>query len=291
MNLCDIRDIKALLSRHGFHFSKSMGQNFLIEEWVPRDIAQASGADRDHAVLEIGPGIGPLTRQLCRRAAKVTAVELDKSLYPVLAETMAEEDNFTLVPGDIMKLNIPELVDEHFAGLPAIVCANLPYNITTPVLTALVEAKRFESITVMIQKEVALRIAAKPGTGDYGAFSLFMQYHTEPEVLFDVPPDCFLPAPKVTSAVLRCRVRKSPAVSPECGEEFFFRTVRAAFAQRRKTLLNSLSSVFGSQLGKETLSAVIAECGFEPTVRGERLGLEEFAHLADALYRKLQKSH
>ena len=287
MNLCDIRDIKALLARHGFHFSKSMGQNFLIEEWVPRDIAESSGADQDHAVLEIGPGIGPLTRQLCRRAAKVTAVELDKTLYPVLAETMAEENNFTLVPGDIMKLDIAALVDEHFAGFTPLVCANLPYNITTPVLTALVEAKRFEAITVMIQKEVALRIAAKPGSSDYGAFSLFMQYHTEPEVLFDVPPDCFLPAPKVTSAVLRCRVRKEPAVSPACGEEFFFRTIRAAFAQRRKTLLNSLSSVFDGQLSKDEIAAVIAACGFEPTVRGERLGLNEFSVLADELYKAL----
>ena len=287
MNLCDIRDIKSLLGRHGFHFSKSMGQNFLIEEWVPRDIAEASGADKDHAVLEIGPGIGPLTQQLCRRAAKVTAVELDKALYPVLAETMGAEDNFTLVPGDIMKLDIPALVDEHFEGLTPLVCANLPYNITTPVLTALVEAKRFEAITVMIQKEVVLRIAAKPGTGDYGAFSLFMQYHTEPEVLFDVPPECFLPAPKVTSAVLRCRVRKAPPVSPDCGEDFFFRTVRAAFAQRRKTLLNSLSSVFGGQLSKDTIAAIIADCGFGPTVRGERLGLEEFAALADGLYKAM----
>ncbi len=287
MNLCDIRDIKALLGRHGFHFSKSMGQNFLIEEWVPRDIAEASGADASHAVLEIGPGIGPLTQQLCRLAAKVTAVELDKALYPVLAETMAGEENFTLVPGDIMKLDIPALVDEQFVGLTPLVCANLPYNITTPVLTALVEAKRFEAITVMIQKEVALRIAAKPGTGDYGAFSLFMQYHTEPEVLFDVAPSCFLPAPKVTSAVLRCRVRKEPAVSPNCGEEFFFRTVRAAFGQRRKTLLNSLSSVFGGQLSKDALAQVIARCGFEATVRGERLGLAEFATLADELYQAL----
>ena len=291
MNLCDIREIKALLGRHGFHFSKSMGQNFLIEEWVPRDIAEASGADKEHAVLEIGPGIGPLTQQLCRRAVRVTAVELDKALYPVLAETMAEEDNFTLVPGDIMKLDIPALVDEHFEGLTPLVCANLPYNITTPVLTALVEAKRFEAITVMIQKEVALRIAAKPGTGDYGAFSLFMQYHTEPEVLFDVPPDCFLPAPKVTSAVLRCRVRKSPPVSPDCGEEFFFRTVRAAFAQRRKTLLNSLSSVFGGQLSKDTIANIINECGFEPTVRGERLGLNEFSALADGLYKAMHYSN
>ena len=186
-----------------------------------------------------------------------------------------------------MKIDIPALVDEQFGDFTPLVCANLPYNITTPVLTALVEAKRFEAITVMIQKEVALRIAAKPGTGDYGAFSLFMQYHTEPEVLFDVPPECFLPAPKVTSAVLRCRVRKTPAVAPQCGEEFFFRTVRAAFAQRRKTLLNSLSSVFGGQLSKEEIAGVIDACGFEATVRGERLGLEEFAALADGLYQAL----
>ena len=284
MDLCDIREIKALLGRHGFHFSKSMGQNFLIEEWVPRDIAEASGATKDHGVLEIGPGIGPLTSQLCHLAGKVAAVELDKALYPVLAETMGWADNFTLIPGDIMKLDIPALVDEHLADLRPLVCANLPYNITTPVLTALVEARRFEAITVMIQKEVALRIAAKPGTGDYGAFSVYMQYYTEPEVLFDVPPTCFLPAPKVTSAVLHCRVREQPAVNPACGEDFFFRTVRAAFAQRRKTLINSLSSVFGGQLGKDTLTEIIARCGFAPDVRGERLGLEEFAALADGLY-------
>ena len=284
MDLCDIRDIKALLGRHGFHFSKSMGQNFLIEDWVPRDIAEASGADSTCGVLEIGPGIGPLTRQLCRRANKVVAVELDKALLPVLAETMGEEENFTLIPSDIMKLNIPALADEHFTGLTPLVCANLPYNITTPVLTALVEARRFAAITVMIQKEVALRIAARPGTSDYGAFSVYMQYHTEPEVLFDVPPTCFLPAPKVTSAVLRCRVRETPAVTPRCGETFFFKTVRAAFAQRRKTLLNSLASVFGGQLNKEQLTAAIIGCGLPANVRGEQLGWEEGARLADALH-------
>jgi len=256
---------------------------------VPRDIAYSSGADETCGVLEIGPGIGPLTRQLCRLAGKVVAVELDRSLYPVLAETMAGEDNFTLIPGDIMKLDIPQLVDEHFPGLTPLVCANLPYNITTPVLTALVEAKRFTAITVMIQREVAQRIAARPGTGDYGAFSVYMQYHTEPEVLFDVPPSCFLPAPKVTSAVLRCRVRSAPPVSPACGEEFFFKTVRSAFAQRRKTLTNSLSSVFGGQLSKQQLSDVLARCGLAANVRGEQLGLEEFAALADALYSELHR--
>ena len=282
MNLCDIREIRALLSRHGFHFSKSMGQNFLIADWVPREIAAASGADMAHGVLEIGPGIGCLTRELCALAGQVVSVELDKALLPVLAETMADADRFTLVPGDILKLDVPALVDQHFQGLTPLVCANLPYNITTPVLRGLASSGRFEAMTVMIQREVALRLAARPGTGDYGAFTVFMQYYSQPEILFDVPPDCFLPAPKVTSAVVRCRMRQTPAVSPACGQDFFFRTVRAAFAQRRKTLANSLSSVFG--LGKDRIADAIAGCGLAPAVRGEVLGLEELANLADRLW-------
>jgi len=286
MNLCDIREVRALLGRHGFRFSKSMGQNFLVEDWVPRQIAAASGADSAHGVLEIGPGIGCLTQELCRTAGKVVSVELDSALLPVLAETMAGADNFILVHGDILKLDIPALADQSFPGLTPLVCANLPYNITTPVLRALVEARRFESITVMVQKEVALRLAARPGTGDYGAFSVYMQYHTEPEVLFDVPSSCFLPAPRVTSAVARCRVRKAPPVSPACGEAFFFQTVRAAFALRRKTLANSLLSAF-SQLGKERIAAMIAGCGLPHAVRGEALGMEELSALADRLYAAL----
>ena len=282
MNLCDIREIRALLSRHGFHFSKSMGQNFLIADWVPREIAAASGADMAHGVLEIGPGIGCLTRELCALAGQVVSVELDKALLPVLAETMADADRFTLVPGDILKLDVPALVDQHFQGLTPLVCANLPYNITTPVLRVLASSGRFEAMTVMIQREVALRLAARPGTGDYGAFTVFMQYYSQPEILFDVPPDCFLPAPKVTSAVVRCRMRQTRAVSPACGQDFFFRTVRAAFAQRRKTLANSLSSVFG--LGKCRIADASAGCGLSPAVRGEVLGLEELANLADRLW-------
>ena len=212
MNLCDIREVKALLSRHGFHFSKSLGQNFLIADWVPRDIAAAGGGDKACGVLEIGPGIGCLTRELCGRAAKVVSVELDPALPPVLAETMADAENFTLISGDVLQLDIPRLVDGHFQGLTPLVCANLPYNAATPILGALVEAKRFEAITVMVQREAALRLAAKPGTGDYGALSVYMQYHTQPEILFDVPPECFLPAPKVTSSVIRCQVRREPAV-------------------------------------------------------------------------------
>ena len=282
MNLCDIREIRALLSRHGFRFSKSMGQNFLVAGWVPREIAAVSGADGAHGVLEIGPGIGCLTRELCALAGQVVSVELDKALLPVLAETMAGADRFTLIPGDILKLDVPALVDQHFQGLTPLVCANLPYNITTPVLRVLASCGRFEAMTVMIQREVALRLAARPGTGDYGAFTVFMQYYSQPEILFDVPPDCFLPAPKVTSAVVRCRMRQTPAVSPACGQDFFFRTVRAAFAQRRKTLANSLASVFG--LGRERIAGAISACGLSPTVRGEVLGLEELANLADRLW-------
>ena len=287
MNLCDIREIRALLDRHGFRFSKSMGQNFLIADWVPREIAAASGADETCGVLEIGPGVGPLTTELCRTGAKVAAVELDRALLPVLGETMAPWDNFTLISGDILKLDIPALVREQFGDLTPLVCANLPYNITTPVLTALVEAGCFETITVMIQKEVAERIAGGPG-GDYGAFSVYMQYHMETEVLFEVPRECFLPAPRVTSAVLRCRRRERPPVELRCGEAFFFRTVRGAFALRRKTLVNSLQSAFGAQLDKAALEKIVSGCGLAPSVRGERLGLGEFARLADALWAALE---
>ena len=286
MDLCNEKDIRALLARHGFRFSKSMGQNFLIEGWVPRDIAEASGADETTGVLEIGPGIGPLTVQLARRAARVAAVELDRTLYPILDETLAPYPNAEVVPGDVMKLDLPALVADKFSGLTPIACANLPYNITTPVLTALIEAGCFASITVMIQREVALRICAAPGTGDYGAFSLFCQYHTVPEYLFEVGPECFLPAPKVTSAVIRLTPRREPPQTL-VEEALFFQVVRASFAQRRKTLLNGLSSAFGSRVSKDGLRAVLAEAGLPENVRGETLGIPQFAALAAALSRRL----
>ena len=287
MNLCDIREVRALLGRHGFRFSKSMGPNFLVADWVPREIAAASGADSAHGVLEIGPGVGCLTRELCALAGKVVSVELDRALLPVLAETMNGAENFELVPGDVLRLDLRSLADQKLQGLRPLVCANLPYNITTPVLRTLVEARRFEAVTVMVQREVALRIAARPGTADYGAFSVYMQYHTEPEVLFDVPSACFIPAPKVTSAVVRCKARSAPAVNPACGEEFFFRTVRGAFALRRKTLSNSLASAFG-ELDKAAVGEVIAACGLPGSIRGEALGMEELAALADGLYQALR---
>lgn len=282
MNLCDLNTIRALLGRHGFHFSKSMGQNFLIEPSVPCDIAEASGADHTCGVLEIGPGIGPLTVQLARRAARVAAVELDRTLLPVLSETLSGLDNVEVIPGDVMKLDLAALVSEHLPGLNPMVCANLPYNITTPVLTRIVEAGCFSSLTVMIQREVARRICAAPGTSDYGAFSLYMQYHTQPELLFDVPPACFYPAPKVTSSVLRCQMRSAPPVHPK-DESFFFQVVRGAFALRRKTLLNSLSAAFGSACEKDLLRSAIADCGLPADIRGERLSMQEMSNLSDRL--------
>ena len=281
MDLCDRREIQALLERHGFRFSKAMGQNFLIEGWVPRDIADVCGADERTGVLEIGPGIGPLTSQLAQRAGKVVSVELDQRLYPVLRETMAGADNFTLIEGDAMKLDFPQVAAEYFPGLRPILCANLPYNITTPILTKCVESRCFDSLTVLIQKEVAQRICAVAGTAEYGAFTVLMQYYTAPELLFTVPPTCFLPAPKVTSAVIRCPVRKAPPVDV-VSESALWRTVKAGFALRRKTLVNSLQT--GYRLPKEQLAEIVTSCGLSPTVRGERLTLADYARLTNALH-------
>ena len=281
MDLCNINQIKALLARHGFRFSKSMGQNFLVADWVPQDIAAVSGAGAGTGVLEVGPGIGPLTRQLAGRADRVVSVELDRSLLPILTETLADCPNAEVVPGDILKTDIPALAGEKFQGLTPIACANLPYNITTPAITALIEAGCFASITVMIQREVAKRICAAPGTADYGAFSVYCQYHTAPELLFEVPPDCFIPAPKVTSAVVRMVPRPAPAEVDD--PDHFFRVVRAAFALRRKTLLNSLSADLGGQYTKETLSQAIAACSLPADVRGERLSIPQFAQLSRRL--------
>ena len=284
MNLCDITEIKDLLGRHGFHFSKSMGQNFLIEDWVPYDIAHCSDADAGYGVLEIGPGIGPLTKELSELAEKVVSVELDRSLLPILKETMHGRDNVEIIAGDILKTDIPALVEEKFKGLTPIVCANLPYNITSPLLSAFLDAKCFSVITVMIQREVAQRICAAPGTSAYGAFSVYCQYHAETEILFDVPPTCFLPAPKVTSSVIRLVPRSAP---PEVDDEaHFFRVVRAVFNQRRKTLLNGLTAGFGSQLSKEVIATIIEDCGLPADIRGERLGIVEFAMISSKI-RKL----
>ena len=281
INVCDINVMKPLLAEHGFHFSKAKGQNFLIAPWVPRSIAEDAGVDETAGVLEIGPGIGPLTQQLALRAGKVCAIEVDNRLKPILDLTVGEFDNLEIIWNDVLKLDVPALVREKFTGLRPMACANLPYYITSPILTALLEAECFDSVTVMVQKEVAERIAARPGTADYSAFTVFCQYYAEPELLFDVPAHCFMPQPKVTSAVIQLRVRRERPWEI-LDRNVFFRTVRASFAMRRKKLSNGLASGF-PELGKAGAAAVIAACGFEENVRGETLGIPEFAQIANEI--------
>lgn len=281
MDLCDIGQIKALLSGLGFRFSKSMGQNFLTAAWVPARIAEEAEIDEKTAVLEVGPGIGCLTVELSKRAGKVVAVELDRALAPVLEETLKDCENTKVVFGDVLKLNLAELVNENFAGLKPVVCANLPYNITSPLISAFIDAGCFESMTLMVQREVAHRICAKAGTSDYGAFTVYTNWFTEPEILFDVSPDCFMPAPKVWSSVIKLTVRSKPPVQV-IDEKLFFAVVRAAFNQRRKTLLNALTSGL-SGYSKETLGDIITSCGFDPMIRGEALDIAGFASIANAI--------
>ena len=281
LNLCNASEMKALLGEYGFHFSKAKGQNFLTAAWVPERIAEEAGVDKTAAVLEIGPGIGALTQQLCLRAEKVLAIEVDNSLRPILARTLGEFDNLEIQFADAMKLDLAALADENFSGLRPLACANLPYYITSPVLTKLLESRAFEAVTVMVQKEVAQRICAAPGSAEYSAFSVFCRYYAEPRILFDVPPSCFLPQPKVTSAVLTLRMRTEPPCEI-ADEAMFFRVVRAAFAQRRKTLSNALASGFPERT-KAALTDCIVACGHAPTVRGETLSIPEFAALARAI--------
>lgn len=278
VDVCDIQVMKPLLAQHGFHFSKAKGQNFLIAPWVPRSIAEDAGVDESAGVLEIGPGIGPLTQQLCLRAGKVCAVELDSRLKPILDLTVGEFSNLEILWDDVLKLDVPALVKEKFPGLRPMACANLPYYITSPILTALLEADCFDSVTVMVQKEVAQRIAAAPGSADYGAFSVFCQYYAQPELLFDVPAHCFLPQPKVTSAVISLKTYRERPWKVD-NEKTFFRLVRASFAMRRKKLSNGLASGF-PELGKTGAAEVIAAAGFDANVRGETLGIPEFARIA-----------
>ena len=284
IQVCDIQVMKPMLSQHGFHFSKAKGQNFLIAPWVPESIAVESGVDETAGVLEIGPGIGPLTQQLCLRAGKVCAVEVDTRLKPILELTVGEFSNLEILWKDVLKLDIPALVQEKFAGLRPMACANLPYYITSPILSALLEAECFESVTVMVQKEVAQRIAAAPGTADYSAFTVFCQYYAEPELLFDVPAHCFLPQPKVTSAVITLRTRKERPWDI-LDEEVFFRVVKASFAMRRKKLSNGLASGF-PELGKTGAAEVIAAAGFDANVRGETLSIPEFARIANEITKR-----
>ena len=284
VNVCDIQVMKPLLAQHGFRFSKAKGQNFLIAPWVPQSIAEEAGVDETAGVLEIGPGIGPLTQQLCLRAKKVCAVELDERLEPILDITVGEFDNLEIIWNDILKLDIPALVAGEFPGLRPMACANLPYYITSPILSALLEADCFDSVTVMVQKEVAQRISAAPGSPDYSAFTVFCQYYAEPNLLFDVPAHCFMPQPKVTSAVIQLNVRKERNWGA-LDENIFFRTVKASFAMRRKKLSNGLASGF-PELGKTGAAEVIEAAGFDANIRGETLSIPEFVRIANEIVKR-----
>lgn len=280
-SLSDPGHIKEVLARHGFHFSKALGQNFLINPGVCPRMAAECGAQGCKGVIEVGPGIGVLTWELSQVAQKVCAIELDSRLFPVLEETLAGRDNVKLVPGDVMKLDLNQLIRQEFGGGPVCVCANLPYYITSPVILRLLEeGLPLTSITVMVQKEAAQRLCAAPGERECGAVSVAVHYRSQPKLLFQVGRGSFLPPPKVDSAVLRLDLRQEPPVSV-ADEDWFFRVSRAAFAQRRKTAANSLSATLG--LPKPQVEQALAAAGAPENVRAERLILEQLAALANAL--------
>ncbi len=272
--------IKRIAQNYGFVFKKGLGQNFLTSQEILEEIADAAEID-GRGVLEIGPGFGVLTNELAKRAGKVLALEIDDRLIPILEDTLSEYDNVKVINRDVMKADIKELIDTEFNGEEISVAANLPYYITTPIITTLIEADLpIDNLVVMVQKEVAERIQAKPGSKDYGALSVLCQYHTEPEYIRTVGANLFVPPPKVDSAVIKMKFRKEKAVAVK-EEKMFFKTVKAAFSQRRKTLLNCLASNF--PYGKECLTEIMNSVDIDPRRRGETLSLEEFAKLSDAL--------
>ena len=282
-NLSDIAVIRDVLSRHGFRFSKSLGQNFLVNPGVCPRIAEASGIGPGWGALEIGPGIGVLTEQLAERADKVVSVEVDTRLQPLLAETMAGHPNFKLVLGDVLKVDLAALLKAEFPGMPVAVCANLPYYITSPILMRLLEERLpIRSITVMVQKEAAQRLCAAPGTRQAGAISYAVAYYAAPELLFTVQPGSFYPAPKVTSAVIRLTLHDTPPVQPANGDERgLFRLIRAAFSQRRKTAANAVAAGLG--LPKPQVTAALQAAGLDARLRPEQLTLADYCALQAAL--------
>lgn len=278
--LTNISAVREILSRHGFTFSKALGQNFLINPSVCPRMAEAAITDDNTGILEIGPGIGVLTNELCLRAKKVVAVELDKRLIPVLGETLGEYDNLKVINADVMALDLNKLIEEEFGGMRVAVCANLPYYITSPILMKLLEERLpIDSITVMVQKEAALRLCAEEGARDSSAITLAVRYYASPELLFHVSAGSFMPAPKVDSAVIQLTLRK-PEYPPK-DEKLMFRVIKAAFSQRRKTISNSIAS--GMSLDKSELRDILEEAGVQPTARAEKLTLRDYARIADVM--------
>lgn len=272
-----------ILQKYNFTFQKKFGQNFLIDTRVLERIIAQAEITKDDMVLEIGPGIGTMTQYLCENAREVVAVEIDNSLIPILEDTLSEYNNVTVINDDILKVDINKLVEEHNAGKPIKVVANLPYYITTPIIMGLFEKKvNVDSITVMVQKEVADRMKSGPGSKDYGALSLAVQYYSKPEIVANVPPNCFMPRPNVSSAVIRLKLYDEMAVKVE-NENLLFRLIRASFNQRRKTLVNGIKNSGELNYTKEQVVEALAKMGLNENIRGEVLTLEQFGELSDIL--------
>lgn len=281
MELSNIGTIKDILGRHGFTFSKSLGQNFLINPSVCPKMAEQSGAKKGVGVIEVGPGIGVLTCQLAERADRVVAIELDKRLLPVLDETLAEYDNIKIINDDILKIDLKKLIETEFSGMEVVVCANLPYYITSPVIMKLLEDRLpINALTVMVQKEAAQRICAEVGSRQSGAVTVAVNYYAKPQILFGVSAGSFMPAPKVDSAVIRLDILKEPCVQVE-DEKLFFKVVKAAFSQRRKTLPNSLSA--GLQISKLTVTNALNRANVPVNYRAEQLTMEQLAKISNAI--------
>ena len=280
-NLTDVSTIKDILARHGFHFSKALGQNFIINPGICPRMAEESGIDGNSGVIEIGAGIGVLTAELAKRAKKVVVIEIDTKLLPILEETLKDFDNIEIINQDVLKTDLAALIRDKFDGMPVYVCANLPYYITSPVIMALLESRLpIEAITVMVQKEAAQRLCAPVGSRLSGAVTVAVDYYAKAQKLFDVSAGSFMPAPKVDSSVIRMDIRKEPEIEIT-NEELFFKMVHAAFGQRRKTASNSISA--GSGIPKDVVIKAIEECGFPPSVRAEGLTMRELANLSEKI--------
>ena len=287
MNLSNPTNTLAIINKYDFIFQKKYGQNFLIDDNIVEKIVREAGVTKDDFVLEIGPGIGTMTQVLCAHAREVVAVEIDDKLIPILKETLGEFDNVSVIHNDILKVDIAALAKERNAGKPIKVVANLPYYITTPIIMGLFESKvPIDSITIMVQKEVADRMQVGPGTKDYGALSLAVQYYAKPEIVVNVPPTCFMPKPNVGSAVIRL-VRYENVPVDVKDEKLMFKIIRASFNQRRKTLANGLSNSSEIHLSKEVITTSIEKLGRGPSIRGEALTLSEFAELSNIIYEEI----
>lgn len=283
MDLYDYNTVKRILARHGFTFSKALGQNFLIDPDVCPQMVRSLKADKDTGVMEVGPGIGVLTKELCRSAGKVVAIELDKRLLPVLSETLDGFNNLEIINADVMNTDLKALIKEKFSDCKSVkVCANLPYYITSPVIMTLLESRLpIDEIVVMVQKEAGERLCAQVGTRGAGAVTVAVHYYADSEILFDVARDCFMPSPKVDSVVIRLKIRKENKFAVR-DEKLFFSIVKCAFSQRRKTALNSISGTMG--LSKETLANLFDGLGIDKNIRAEKLTMEDFVHIADEIH-------